>query len=123
MTDLASQGITPLSSLVGREVRRLQLVSYTALKTLHPAPAVLAGRTIDAVTQDSGTIAITLGDVVVRVGLGRSGAAHWRDSAPTILGCGGTRSIVARLVLDDGAGIDVVETDVVDTVRITIESV
>jgi formamidopyrimidine-DNA glycosylase len=102
------------SRLRGRLVEKLDIVSFTALKTVSPAPSALAGATISGVSRhgkflDISCVTPPFGDLHVILHLARAGWIRWRDGAPpgpTRLGKG---PLAARLVLDDGSGLDITE--------------
>jgi formamidopyrimidine-DNA glycosylase len=103
VTDLGSR-------LGGRAVDRLEIVSFAALKTFGIPPSTLAGRTIDEVTRHGKFLDFRLGDMHLILHLARAGWIRWREGAPTqSTGRPGRGPLAARLVLDDGSGLDITE--------------
>ncbi len=106
-TDLASR-------LDDRIVEKLEVLSFSALKTFDPAPSALGGARVGGVSRhgkflDLSCVTRSADDLHVIVHLARAGWIRWRDSPPpppTRLGKG---PVAARLVLDDGSGLDITE--------------
>ena len=97
------------SRLVGREIKRLDIVSFSALKTFEISVDALAGRPIDGVTRHGKFLDLTVGDVHLVMHLARAGWIRWREAAPKPSKALGRGPLTARLVLDDGSGFDVTE--------------
>ena len=97
------------SRLVGREVKRLDIVSFSALKTFEISVDVLEGRRFDAITRHGKFLDFRLGDVHLVMHLARAGWIRWREDAPKPSKALGRGPLTARLVLDDGSGFDVTE--------------
>ena len=100
--------------LVGRTVKRFDVVSFAALKTFDPPVSVLDGQTISAVDRHGKFLDLTIGDapdsrVHLLFHLARAGWLRWRDTAPTPGAGRGKGPLAARLVLDDGTGFDLTE--------------
>jgi formamidopyrimidine-DNA glycosylase len=92
-----------------RVVARLDLVSFAALKTFEPPVSALAGQVIRSVTRHGKFLDIAVGDLHLIMHLARAGWVRWNDGtrqAPTRLGKG---PLAARLVLDDGSGLNITE--------------
>ena len=95
--------------LRGRVVARLELLSFAALKTFDPPVSALADQVVDSVARHGKFLDFSIGDV------------HWSCTWPGPGGCAGTTGrarrrrpagkspLAARLVLDDGSGIDITE--------------
>ena len=102
------------SRLVDRFVDKLGILSFAALKTFDPAPSALAGSTIVGVSRHGKFLDFTCvmsdaNDVHLIVHLARAGWIRWRDSAPPPASRLGKGPMAARLVLDDGSGLDITE--------------
>lgn len=99
--------------LAGRRVQRLDVVSFSALKTFDPPVTVLSGAVVDVVVRYGKLLdfGFTADDGARRhlvAHLARAGWVRWRQSPPKPAAPGkGPRA--ASLVLDDGAGIDFTE--------------
>jgi formamidopyrimidine-DNA glycosylase len=102
VTDLGSR-------LTGRTVDRLDLVSFAALKTFDPAPSALHGQRVTGVARHGKFLDLTIGEVHLVMHLARAGWVRWRESAPQGSGRPGKGPLAARLVLDDGSGLDITE--------------
>ena len=107
--------VTDLDSrLGGRIIASLDIVSFAALKTFHPEPSALAAATIGGVSRQGKFLDITCSTVAagvlhVIIHLARAGWIRWRDGAPLPLARLGGGPLAARLVLDDGSGLDITE--------------
>jgi formamidopyrimidine-DNA glycosylase len=97
------------SRLVGREVKRLDIVSFSALKTFEISVDALEGRRIDGITRHGKFLDLTVGDVHLVMHLARAGWIRWREAAPKPSKALGRGPLTARLILDDGSGFDVTE--------------
>lgn len=99
--------------LGGRTVQRLDVVSFTALKTFDPPVAALAGAVLGVVNRygkylDFSARTSDGAPLHVVAHLARAGWVRWRRDAPKP-GRAGKGRLAARLVLDDGSGIDFTE--------------
>ena len=102
------------SRLDDRIVEKLEIVSFAALKTFDPAPSDLVGSTIVGVSRHGKFLDLTCvtkaaGDLHVIIHLARAGWIRWRDSAPGAASRLGKGPMAARLILDDGSGLDITE--------------
>ena len=95
--------------LGGRRVDRLQLDSFAALKTFDPPVSALSGRVIGDVARHGKFLDLSIGDVHLVIHLARAGWIRWRESAPQPSKSLSRGPMMARLILDDGSGIDVTE--------------
>ncbi|AEV89154.1 DNA lyase [Actinoplanes sp. SE50] len=92
-------------------MQRLEVASFSALKTYDPAPSALTGLPITSAGRHGKFLDIGIGlDVHLVVHLARAGWLHYRDTfkspAPLKPGSG---PIAIRLRLDDGSGFDLTE--------------
>jgi formamidopyrimidine-DNA glycosylase len=96
--------------LKGRVIERLSVLAFAALKTFDPPVEALKGLTIAAVSRHGKFLDITAGDLHVVVHLARAGWIRWRDGPPPPpSGRPGSGPLAARLVLDDGSGLNITE--------------
>jgi len=96
--------------LVGRVVDRLEIVSFAALKTFDPPPSALAGQTVSEVLRHGKFLDLQISDLHLVMHLARAGWVRWRDSEPPrATGRPGKGPLAARVVLDDGSGLDITE--------------
>jgi formamidopyrimidine-DNA glycosylase len=96
---------------VGHTVERLEISSFSALKTFDPPPTAVAGLPVTGAGRHGKFLDIGLGDDLhLVVHLARAGWLHYRDAfkspAPLKPGSG---PIAIRLRLDDGSGFDLTE--------------
>jgi formamidopyrimidine-DNA glycosylase len=93
-----------------RVVAKLDLISFAALKTFDPPVSALAGQVVRGVARHGKFLDFTIGDLHLVMHLARAGWIRWNDgtraAAPTRSSKG---PLAARLVLDDGTGIDITE--------------
>lgn len=95
--------------LVGREIARLEIVAFPALKTFDPPVAALSGETVTAVTRTGKFLDIATTGPHIVIHLARAGWLRWRATAPPPRTRPGAGPLAARLVLDDGSGFDLTE--------------
>jgi formamidopyrimidine-DNA glycosylase len=95
--------------LVGREIKRLDIVSFSALKTFEISVDALEGRRTGAISRHGKFLDLTVGDVHLVMHLARAGWIRWREAAPKPSKALGRGPLTARLILDDGSGFDVTE--------------
>ncbi|KQR20678.1 DNA lyase [Agreia sp. Leaf335] len=106
--------------LVGRTMARLDLVSFSALKTFDPPASALRGRVITAIDRHGKFLDFSVGDLHLVMHLARAGWIRWRDSEPAPRTRPTSGPLTARLVLDDGSGFDVTEAGTKKSVAIWI---
>jgi formamidopyrimidine-DNA glycosylase len=95
--------------LGGQTIRRLDIVSFAALKTFDPAPSALAGATISGVSRHGKFLDISAGGLHIIIHLARAGWIRWREREPPPPSRLGKGPLAARLVLADGSGLDITE--------------
>ncbi|ANF33402.1 DNA lyase [Leifsonia xyli] len=96
--------------LTGRVIDRLGIVAFSALKTFDPPADALHDLTISGVTRHGKFLDIAAGELHVIIHLARAGWIRWRDKPPPPpTGRLGKGPLAARLVLDDGSGLDITE--------------
>ena len=95
--------------LGGRTVSSLQLLSFAALKTFDPPVSALSGLVVGRVSRHGKFLDLSIGDLHLVIHLARAGWIRWRAEKPQPSKTLGKGPLAARLVLDDGSGIDVTE--------------
>jgi formamidopyrimidine-DNA glycosylase len=96
--------------LKGRVIDRLSIVAFSALKTFDPPVDALHGLTISGVGRHGKFLDVAAGELHVVVHLARAGWIRWRNGPPSpSTGRLGKGPLAARLVLDDGSGLDITE--------------
>ena len=108
--------VSDLATRLGeRRVERLDVVSFAALKTFAPPVSALAGHSVGGVSRHGKFLDIRIGELHLVIHLARAGWIRWRDGAPVQSGRtvpsgrSGKGPLAARLVLDDGSGLDITE--------------
>ena len=96
--------------LEGRAITAVQLATFSALKTYDPPVTALAGAMVDDVTRHGKYLDIDAGGTHLVMHLARAGWIRWRDTVPATPPKPSNKSpMAARIVLDDGSGLDVTE--------------
>ncbi len=112
--------------LIGRTLDRVDVTFFPALKTYDPPLSALSGRTITGVTRHGKFLDVELaghgaGDGLHLVlHLARAGWLRWRDAAPKPSGRPGSGPLAARLILDDGSGLDITEAGTKKSLSISV---
>ncbi|GIF69797.1 formamidopyrimidine-DNA glycosylase [Asanoa ishikariensis] len=96
---------------VGHRVQRLEVASFSALKTYDPAPSAVADKEIVDAGRHGKFLDVTFeGGVHLVVHLSRAGWLHYRDAFPSATPLKpGKGPIAVRVRLDDGSGFDLTE--------------
>ena len=95
--------------LGGRTVERLSMASFAALKTFDPPVSALQGKVIERVSRHGKFLDLSIGGLHLVIHLARAGWIRWRAEAPQPSKSLGKGPMAARLVLDDGSGLDITE--------------
>jgi len=95
--------------LGSRTVDRLSMVSFAALKTFDPSVGALSGQIISEVSRHGKFLDLSIGELHLVIHLARAGWIRWRAEKPQPSKSLGKGPLAARLVLDDGSGIDITE--------------
>jgi formamidopyrimidine-DNA glycosylase len=112
--------------LSGRVLERLDILAFPALKTYDPPLSVLLGATITNVTRhgkflDLHVTTIDNQKLHLLIHLARAGWLRWRNVAPAPMLRGpGKGPMAARLVLDDGSGLDITEAGTKKSLSISL---
>ena len=96
--------------LDGRAIVRVDIAAFSALKTFDPPLSALEGAFVDGVTRHGKFLDIEVGGLHLILHLARAGWIRWRDEVPALPPRpGGKNPLAARIVLDNGAGLDITE--------------
>ena len=96
--------------LDGRAIVRVDIAAFSALKTFDPPLSALEGTFVDGVTRHGKFLDIEAGGLHLILHLARAGWIRWRDEVPPLPPRpGGKNPLAARIVLDNGAGLDITE--------------
>src|SRR4029079_14078032 len=96
--------------LDGHAIAKIHLAAFSALKTFDPPVQALEGTLVDDVTRHGKYLDIQASGLHLVLHLARAGWVRWRDEVPTIPPQPSNKSpLPVRIVLDDGAGLDVTE--------------
>lgn len=107
--------------LSGRVIDRLSIVAFAALKTFDPPVDALRGTTISGVSRHGKFLDIAAGDLHIVIHLARAGWIRWREGAPPPpTGRPSKGPLAARLVLDDGSGLDITEAGTKKSLAISV---
>ena len=112
--------------LSGRVLERLDILAFPALKTYDPPLSVLLGATVTDVSRhgkflDLHVTTIDNQPLHLLIHLARAGWLRWRNVAPAAMPRGpGKGPLAARLVLDDGSGLDITEAGTKKSLSISL---
>jgi formamidopyrimidine-DNA glycosylase len=96
--------------LDGRAIVRVDVAAFSALKTFDPPLMALNGMLVDDVTRHGKFIDIDVSGTHLVMHLARAGWVRWRDEVPALPAKPNSKSpLAARVVLDNGAGLDITE--------------
>ncbi|MEP6814276.1 MAG: DNA-formamidopyrimidine glycosylase family protein [Marmoricola sp.] len=96
--------------LDGRAIVRVDLAAFSALKTFDPPLTSLHGMLVDGVTRHGKFLDIDVSGTHLVMHLARAGWVRWRDDVPALPARHSSKSpLAARVVLDNGAGLDITE--------------
>jgi formamidopyrimidine-DNA glycosylase len=104
--------------LTGRSIRQLQVLGINSLKTVSPSADELVGEHVRSARCEGRVIAIATTACEIRVDLQRIGRVTWLENADAWQLSSGVPLPTARLLLDDGSGLDFTESP--KTKRITV---
>lgn len=96
--------------LKDRAIVRVDIAAFSALKTFDPPLPSISGSFVDDVTRHGKFLDVSASGLHLVVHLARAGWVRWRDEVPKLPPKPSNRSpIAARVVLDDGSGLDITE--------------
>lgn len=96
--------------LENRAIARVDIAAFSALKTFDPAVSALHGGLVDGVTRHGKFLDVEASGLHLVLHLARAGWVRWRDEVPKTPPRPSHRSpLAARIVLEDGAGLDITE--------------
>ena len=96
--------------LQDRAIARVDIAAFSALKTFDPPLSALAGVFVEDVTRHGKFLDISGSGLHLVVHLARAGWVRWRESVPVTPPKPSHKSpLAARVVLDNGAGLDITE--------------
>ena len=106
--------------LLGRTVARLEMVSFSALKTFDPPVSSLNDQIVTSIARHGKFLDLGIGDVHLVLHLARAGWIRWRDAEPPPRTKPSSGPLTARMVLDDGSGFDITEAGTKKSVAIWV---
>jgi formamidopyrimidine-DNA glycosylase len=93
-----------------RAIVRVDIAAFSALKTFDPPISALSGTLVEDVARHGKFLDIAASGLHLVMHLSRAGWVRWRDEVPaTPLKPSSKSPLAARVVLDDGAGLDISE--------------
>lgn len=109
-----------LARLQNQTISTLQVLGINSLKSMSPMPDALVGAAVESTTVDDRRFTITTQHHRVVIDLQRTGKLVWLTSAaPYAMSAGSTRPTV-RLILANGAGLDLTEPSKTKRITVTI---
>ena len=96
--------------LADRAIVRVDIAAFSALKTFDPPLSAIEGTLVDGVTRHGKFLDISASGLHLVIHLSRAGWIRWRDEVPSLPPKPSSKSpLAARIVLDDGSGLDITE--------------
>jgi formamidopyrimidine-DNA glycosylase len=93
-----------------RAIVRVDVVAFSCLKTYDPPITALTGGLVDGVSRHGKFLDIDVSGTHLVIHLAKAGWIRWRDELPALPARPNAKSpLAARVVLDDGSGLDVTE--------------
>ena len=93
----------------GLAITKVELASFSVLKTFNPPPQALEGSPIDGVHRHGKFLDIDADGTHLVFHLARAGWLRWSDQLPTTIVRPGKSPIALRVRLSDGSGFDLTE--------------
>ncbi|AAT88117.1 DNA lyase [Leifsonia xyli subsp. xyli] len=107
--------------LSGHVIDRLSVVAFAALKTFDPSPDALHNATITSVSRHGKFLDIAAGELHLIIHLARAGWIGWcQGPPPAPTGWPSKGPLAARLVLEDGSGLDITEAGTRKSLSISV---
>ncbi|PPH22500.1 Fpg/Nei family DNA glycosylase [Rathayibacter toxicus] len=104
----------------GRVLERFDVLAVPALKTVAIPPSALAGQVLHGVSRHGKFLDFAIGDSHLLLHLARAGWVRWRPEQPAAPVKPGRGPLAARLILDDGSGIDITEAGTKKSLALSI---
>ncbi|MHC5796798.1 Fpg/Nei family DNA glycosylase [Lacisediminihabitans sp. FW035] len=95
--------------LDGRTIDRFQPLSFAVMKTFDPPASALSGQVVRSVDRHGKFLDLAIGELHLVMHLALLGWIRWREDPPPPPSRLGKGPVAARLVLDDGSGLDITE--------------
>ena len=96
--------------LADRAIVRVDVAAFSALKTFDPPLSALHGTLVEDVTRHGKFLDVTTSGLHLVMHLSRGGWIRWRETVPETPPRPSNKSpLAARVVLDDGSGLDIIE--------------
>ena len=96
--------------LTDHAIATVHIAAFSALKTFDPPLRALEGLMVEDVTRHGKFLDFNVGGLHLVMHLARAGWIRWKDELPTTPPRpGGKNPLAARVVLDDGSGLDITE--------------
>ncbi len=96
--------------LEGRAVVRVDIAAFSCLKTYDPPITALAGGMVDGVSRHGKFLDLDVGGTHLVLHLALAGWVRWKDELPPTPPRPSNKSpLAARVVLDNGSGLDITE--------------
>jgi formamidopyrimidine-DNA glycosylase len=93
-----------------RAIVRVDIAAFNCLKTYDPPITAVSGTLVDGVARHGKFLDIDASGTHLVLHLARAGWVRWRDEVPALPARPNSKSpLAARIVLDNGAGLDVTE--------------
>ncbi len=93
-----------------RAIVRVDIAAFSALKTFDPPLSALSGTVVDDVVRHGKFLDVSASGVHLVLHLSRGGWVRWREELPKLPPKPSNKSpLAARVVLDDGSGLDITE--------------
>jgi formamidopyrimidine-DNA glycosylase len=109
--------------LKDRAIVRVDIAAFSALKTFDPPLSALYGMLVDDVTRHGKFLDIEASGLHLVLHLSRAGWVRWRDEVPALPPRPSKKSpLAARVVLDNGSGLDITEAGTQKTCRASPDS-
>lgn len=119
-TQSAEQIQELLDRLRGREVAALQVLGINSLKSISPAPETLIGETVSGSDVTERIVTVHTTTISITFDLQRTGRLVWLESAEPYRSAGGTSRPTVRLLLADGAALDMTEPAKTKRIAVTL---